>query len=326
MKQIIVFSITLFAACLTAVPCFSDDRLHAYSFEKADKVSLFIGESTWQSTGDNEWDIAGTRSGGPPNILSELEYLGVESTVVEIYGGIREGRGALTVAYGFGSMSGGVYRDSDYLRDDRQGIYSLSTGSADGDDWNALYYWNIEYTYRLITNMTEERFDELYLDALIGYQKWREEITMTNGVQEVGGTLGPFSGLNSKYEFIWKSIRIGLDGGLPVYKGFSFKGSAIFIPYTEYEGKGIWNLRTDFKQNPSFTHNAKGGYGLQAEAAIAYYLYPAMDIKAGYRYWYIKSGDGDDVTYFSNGSVGITQLNEAVSERQGFFLDIRYIF
>ncbi len=51
-----------------------------------------------------------------------------------------------------------------------------------------------------------------------------------------------------------------------------------------------------------------------------------MDIEAGYRYWYIKSGDGDDVTYFSNGSVGITQLNEAVSERQGFFLDIRYIF
>src|SRR3989304_1444606 len=165
--------------------------------------------------------------------------------------------------------------------------------------------------------MPEERFNELYLDLLIGYQKWREEITMTNGYQETGGTLGPFSGLNSKYEFIWKSIRIGLEGGLPAYKGFSFMGSAIFIPYTEYEGKGIWNLRTDFKQNPSFTHDAKGGYGLQAEAAIAYYLYPAMDIKAGYRYWYIKSADG---------SVGITQLNEAVSERQGFFLDIRYIF
>ena len=232
MKQIIVFSIILFAVCLTAVPCFSDDKLHAYSFEKADKVSLFIGESTWQSTGDNEWNIAGTRSGGPPNILSELEYLGVESTVVEIYGGIREGRGALTVAYGFGSMSGGIYRDSDYLRDNRQGIYSLSTGSADGNDWNALYYWNIEYTYRLITNMPEERFNELYLDLLIGYQKWREEITMTNGVQEVGGTLGPFSGLNSKYEFIWKSIRIGLEGGRRVLKDFSFRGRVFFFPFT----------------------------------------------------------------------------------------------
>ena len=88
-------------------------------------------------------------------------------------------------------MDDGIYRDSDYLRDDRQGIFSLSTGNADGD----LYYWNVDYSYRVITNEPEQKFNESYLDVLIGFQEWHEKVRMTKGVQEFGGTLGPFGGL-----------------------------------------------------------------------------------------------------------------------------------
>ena len=328
MKQGIIFSVVFSILFLITAECFSDDKLEIdeYSSQKFDKVWFFIGEKTWQSTGDDKWNIAGTKSGGPPNILSELEYLGLESIVYEIYGGIRSGRSALNIAYGFGSMNGGRYRDSDYLKDNRQGLYSLSTGTAEDKKWNALYYWNIDYTYRILTNDQEERFNEIYLDMLVGYQIWHEKITMANGVQEYGGTLGPFAGLNSTYEFIWKSVRLGLQGGLPIYKGFALKGSTIFIPYTEYEGEGIWNLRTDWKQSPSFTHSVKGGYGTQLEASLVYHIHPVFTMGAGYRYWYIKSGKGDDITYFSNGTAGITQFNEAINERQGVFLDISYMF
>lgn len=323
MKQRAILGI--FAAVFfTAAACFADDRLnlYGYSYERPDTWSFFIGEKTWQSTGDNEFSIAGTKSGGPPNILSELEFLSLDSAVYEIYAGIREGRGALTLGYGFGSMSGGIYRDSDYLRDDRQSIFSLSTGNADGN----LYYWNLDYSYRLLADESEEKFNTSYLDALIGFQEWHEKVKLTNGVQEFGGTLGPFGGLSSTYEFIWKSYRIGLEGGLPIYKGFGLKGAAIFIPYNEYEGKGVWNLRTDFKQDPSFEHKASKGRGAQFEASVVYHVFPALTIDLGYRYWYIKSGKGDDITYFSDGTASITQLNEAVSERQGAFLDINYIF
>lgn len=326
MKKRLIFSIMGITILLAATVSFSDDNLHGYSYKRADSVSLFIGEKTWQSTGDDEWNIAGTKSGGPPNILSELEFLGLESTVYEIYGGIREGRGAITAGYGFGSMHGGIYRDSDYLKDNRQGLFSLSTGDAGGKGWNDLYYWNIDYHYRLLTNEPEEYYNERYLDMLIGYQAWHEKVTMTNGVQKFGGALGPFAGLNSKYEFVWKSYRIGLGGGLPIFNGLSLKGSALFIPYNEYEGKGIWNLRTDFRQDPSFEHKASGGRGVQMEASILYYIYSKLTVDLGYRYWYIKSGKGDDITYFSNGAVSVTQFNEAVSERQGLFLDISYIF
>ncbi|MBI5048039.1 MAG: hypothetical protein HZB54_03690 [Deltaproteobacteria bacterium] len=333
MKRSIIFSFAFVASLFMTATCFSDNGrlgMYGYSNERADDASFFIGERTWQSIGDDKWNIAGTGSGGPPNILSELEYLGLTSTIYEIYGGIRAGRGAIHMAYGFGSLYGGIYRDSDYLRDDRQGIYSLSTGTAESKEWNALYYWNIDYTYRILTNDQEEKFNEIYLDMLVGYQLWHEKITMANGVQEYGGTLGPFAGLNSTYEFIWKSVRLGLEGGIPIYKGFALKGSTIFIPYTQYEGEGIWNLRTTgvfaLKQSPSFTHSAKGGYGAQLEAFLVYHIHPAFTMGVGYRYWYIKSGKGDDITYFSDGTTGITQFNEAVNERQGYFLDISYIF
>lgn len=312
-----VFAMMFFASTV----CLANDRLnlYGYSYERPDVWSIFIGEKTWQSTGDDEWSIAGTTSGGPPNILSELEFLSLDSTVYEIYGGILEGR---ALGYGFGSMQDGVYRDSDYLSDNRQDIFSLSTGNADGN----LYYWNIDYSYRLIAAESEEKFNTTYLDALIGFQEWHEKVRLTNGVQEFGGTLGPFGGLNSTYEFIWKNYRIGLEGGLPIYKGFGLKGSAIFIPYNEYEGKGVWNLRTDLRQDPSFEHKASKGRGVQLEASVAYHIYSALTVDLGYRYWHIKSGKGDDITYFSDGTASITQFNEAVSERQGAFLDINYTF
>lgn len=333
-KQEIIFSVIFVITFFIAAECLSDDKpeIDEYPGQRFDKAWFFIGEKTWQSTGDDKWSIAGTMSGGPPNILSELEYPGLESIVYEIYGGIMSGRSALNMAYGFGSLDGGRYRDSDYLKDNRQGLYSLSTGTAEDKEWNALYYWNIDYTYRILANNQEEGFNEIYLDMLVGYQLWHEKITMANGVQEIcvppncNVPLGPFSGLNSKYEFVWRSVRLGLEGGLPIYKGFALKGSTIFIPYTEYEGEGIWNLRTDWKQSPSFTHSAKGGYGAQLEALVVYHIYPEFTMGAGYRYWYIKSGKGDDITYFADGTAGITQFNEAINERQGVFFDISYMF
>lgn len=311
-------------ACISAFLLTAPGLSEAYIYHPARQgdVSFFIGEKTWLSIGDNKWNIGGTKSGGPPNILSELEYLGLESTGYEIFGGIQEGNGVLSIGYGFGSLHDGIYRDSDYLRDNRQGLFSLSTGKAEGD----LYFWNIDYSFRLLTNGAEEILDERYLNILIGYQEWHEKVTMTDGVQEFGGTLGPFSGLNSTYEFMWKIYRIGFEGGLPIYKGFGLKGSAIFIPYNDYEGKGIWNLRTDFRQDPSFEHTASGGRGAQLEASLSFMAYPELSIGLGYRYWFIKSGKGDDITYFSNGAASITQFNEAVSERQGAFLDLTYTF
>ena len=79
-----------------------------------------------------------------------------------------------------------------------------------------------------------------------------------------------------------------------------------------------------FKQNPSFTHEADGGYGVEIDASLGYRIKEKFEIEAGYRYWFIKSDEGTDTTFLSSGAIGITQFNEAVSERHGAFLDLTY--
>ncbi|MFQ5585386.1 MAG: hypothetical protein ACE5GF_00940 [Thermodesulfobacteriota bacterium] len=325
-----ITAVILCTIALSAIsPAFAEERYTPYDEVTPSPLSLFVDQKTWFSTGDNKWNIADVD--GAPNILSELEYLGLESEVVEISGGIRSSAGTFTLRYGFGSMHDGTYRDSDYNSDNRQDIFSLSTGDADGKDWNDLYYFNIEYSYRFFSRKVNWGTISTYLGVIAGYQGWHEEITMTNGFQEVcnlpctGGT-GPFAGLNSRYTFDWRSLFFGLEGAIPLYRGLFLKGNTLFIPYTSYSGEGVWNLRTDFKQNPSFTHEADGGYGVGIDASVGYRIYESFGIEGGYRYWYMKSDAGTDTTFFSDGAILTTRFNEAVSERQGAFLELTYIF
>ncbi|MEE8185704.1 MAG: hypothetical protein V3T96_04855, partial [Thermodesulfobacteriota bacterium] len=207
---------------------------------------------------------------------------------------------------------------------------SFSTGDADGNDWNDLYYLNIEYSYRLLTGIIDDDSKTSYIALLLGYQEWQEDISITSGFQEIcrlpctSGT-GPIAGLNSRYTLNWKNILLGFKGAITIYKSLSLKGVAILIPYTEYRGEGIWNLRTDFRQDPSFEHRANGGYGLQLDASLIYRISKSFEVDLGYRYWHIKSGVGTDTTYFSSGAVVTTQFNEAVSKREGVFLGLNYM-
>ncbi|MEE9590967.1 MAG: hypothetical protein V3W26_00485, partial [Thermodesulfobacteriota bacterium] len=171
MKLNLISSTIFLTVVLLVSRVSADDIPYFYSDDTAPSISFFIGEKTWQSNGNNEWNIA--QIGGTPNILSELKFLGLESTIVEIFGGINQGPSSLTIRYGFGSMHGGSYRDSDYLLNDRQGIYSLSTGDADGSYWNDLYYLNIEYSYRLLTGIGDADLKTRYMDLLLGYQEWQ---------------------------------------------------------------------------------------------------------------------------------------------------------
>lgn len=286
-----------------------------------------MGERTWISNGDNKWTIADTD--GSPNVLSELEYLGLESIVTEIYGGYAEDGGTLNIGYGFGKMDNGTYRDSDYLRDDRQSIFSLSTGNADGEKLNDLWYLVIDYTYQMI--LSDKTNHSPSMGFLIGYQYWAEKVTMTNGLQEVSISpqtqpLGTFNGLNSTYEFKWSILRIGFQGLVPITDTVFIKAGAICNPWVSYTGEGVWNLRGDFEQNPSFKHEANRGYGIQLDSSLIYEIRDNISVEAGYQYWKLKSGDGTDTTYFSNGAVGATKFNEAISERQGVTIQITYIF
>ena len=42
----------------------------------------------------------------------------------------------------------------------------------------------------------------------------------------------------------------------PGINPFRLKTHLALFPYMQYEGQGVWNLRDDFRQDPSFSHEA----------------------------------------------------------------------
>ncbi|MFQ5901894.1 MAG: hypothetical protein ACE5IH_10105 [Thermodesulfobacteriota bacterium] len=284
-------------------------------------MTFSIGNRTWISTGDDSFSIAG--SGGSPNIISELEYKGLDSTVWEVYGELGErSEGFVLATFGYGGIRNGTYRDSDYNGNNKTSLFSLSTGDVDNDK---LWYFSIDYAYRIFQRSYKRKRQKASIDLLVGYQHWEEDLTFTNGVQVVPST-GAFSGLNSTYLFTWDSLRVGARGILPIFHRFYLKGKALFIPWTEYEGKGVWNLRTDFRQNPSFKDEADSGFGVQLDAAIVYNIWHDLSVKVGYRYWWMESGSGTATTFLSNGTIVRQPFNEAVNKRHGTVIGVNYIF
>lgn len=307
---------------LTASP--SSGKEHDRSF-KTDDISLTLGQRTWLSKGDSDWNIADTD--GSPNVLSELEYKHIDSTVIELYGEVCiHSKHFLILEYGFGSIRNGKFIDSDYDGDNRTGLSYRSSGSVEDDN---LWYLNINYALRILRIPAKEKGQDSSVDLLLGYQHWREDIIMTNGRWEVYGGApysAPISGLKSTYVFEWDSIKVGARGGLPVSSRFAMKASLFVIPWTQYRGEGIWNLRTDFRQDPSFKHKADGGFGGGGDATLSYNPWRNLFIEMGYRYWKIESGDGTDTTYFSSGRVVTAPFNKATIQRHGVLFGINYVF
>lgn len=98
---------------------------------------------------------------------------------------------------------------------------------------------------------------------------------------------------------------------------------ANFFPFADYTGKGRWNLRTDFAQDPSFEHDAVGMGGsieLQAQYRFASHWRTGM----GWRGQWFEATDGTDTTFFSDGSKISIPLNKVVQQTMFFFFNLSY--
>ncbi len=307
----------------------------------AGKLSYFLGERTWFSTGSSELSISG--SGGTPNVLSELEWEDVDSVVVELTGEVINtlGTGAgptslgfygilLRASGGFGEIRGGTLRDSDFLGNDRTNISSESLSTVDDDN---LYYVNGDLGVRILNWWRADGDSQGYLDILIGGQYWQETYVATKGVQlkDPFGTVGftgAFSdqGRNITVDFKWASLRVGARGEVPLPYGFSVRGGFIFIPWSHFVDVDVHHLRTDLQKDPSFRDEATGGFGVQVDATLSYNVWRGLSIEAGYQFWRFDSGDGDATTFALTGKTRSPTFNGATSTRHGAIVGFYYRF
>lgn len=254
---------------------------------------------------DFNWNIASDITGtATPNILSELTWSDLRILQLKIDSNhTTPSRWHFRVGVAMGMIADGKNQDSDYLGDNRTAEFSRSNNGADtGDTKDASLA--IGYSVGV---------GHGFVIPMVGYSYHNLELHMTDGNQTVATSgitppIGPFEGLNSKYEATWKGFWSGIEVG---YRSES--ESTFFARYErhkpDYEAEADWNLRGDFKHPKSYEHIAKGrgnvfSFGARVNNQGGFSYVVSLDIQK----W--RAGPGIDRTFFANGAITEIRLNE----------------
>ena len=283
----------------------------------------------WFSQADASWQISFPASGGGTT-ESELKYDDIDSNILLLEARIRPTLGfSLGLNLGAGTIDNAGYTDID--RTDGW-VWSESQGNADGN----VRLWGVTLYFHLLPE--EEPNSAAWVNLFIGYQHYEDELRMFNGRQTISEkssvpSVGPFSGLNSTYDFEWDYGQIGTQAGVsfvsnprPGLYDLGLSASLALIPFLSYEGTGVWNLRSDLAQDPSFRHESNRGWGLDASLALNYSPYELVEMILGYRYLHLESQNGTDTTYNTDGSLSTANLDEVKLTRQGPFVSLSVRF
>lgn len=301
-----------------------------------DAAHLTIGTRVWFSQGKLGYNFATT---GGPDVASELLWEGQNVPIYELKADLVVRRFVSTVTLGYGSIDKGTLRDQDFEFNSRTGIFSDTISSPTEGH---VLYGSIDVGPRVLQWRYKDGTGAM--DLLLGFQYWREKWT-ARGVSVIlcnpaviacGLPTGGSTNANAITETVtWHILRLGPRFTVPVFPRVTVVGHAFYIPWTYYENKDIHHLRTDVSQDPSFLDKAYGGEGVQLEAALQVRVWKALRLEGGYRYWDVRSGSGDSITFVPCTIVGSGQsscgiaadtLNAAKARRQGIFFGLDWTF
>jgi hypothetical protein len=234
---------------------------------------------------------------------------------------------SLSIQYGKGQGSNGDGTDSDYLSN---ALYYQSR--FDVSEETAFWTADIQTTFASTSNR------RWVFTPFIGWQHNEENVTMTNGLwttYDGKGTNTPITGLDSRYDFTWNALRVGIKGEWELTGAspsgivpLRLKSQLALFPYMQYSGRGVWNLRDDYKKDPSFSHEADnwGFLGMNGAISLVYQPLKFLEFEGGGRISYFYIQGGTDTTYFSDNTVYTSTLDEVKALQIGFFLQMTWRF
>jgi len=251
-----------------------------------------------------DFNISGDINGQNPNILSELEWtslqipqakLDVDAWLKNVY---------LRGNFSYGKVSEGDNQDSDYALDNRTGEFSRSNNSAGGEVADA----SLGLGYKFDTS-GDEGFRS-YVMPMVGYSIHTQDMEITDGFQVIPAT-GAFAGLNSSYDAEWQGAWAGLVIGEESVALDMMLELSLIYHQVDYEAEANWNLRADFAHPKSYEHLADGhGFTLSLNGRSAFGNSKRWFWAFGLDYGSWKTKTGLDRTFFSNSTIGTTQVNE----------------
>ncbi len=219
---------------------------------------------------------------------------------------------------GFGSVLSGSVVDSDFSLPNMQGLSSRSESDIDGH--NSLLF-SIESGYHIWTT------DRWVVSLVSGFTWTQVRYQIKNGEQTFPSGGSDLSGLNSEYRARWYGPNIGFRWNTdlrPFPLSFFLEGR--FWPLIQYSGKGTWNLRTDFEQDPSFTQKDDNGYGGDVTATLRYPMTTHWIVEGGWTGRFLRTSNGTDRTFFSNGTEGTVTLLDVSQDTHWFRLGLQFLW
>lgn len=251
------------------------------------------------------WSVAGSAAGTDPNILSELDWENVSSLEIGVFGRLYfDNDWYLEAGGSYGEIITGDAYSTDYFSNDREDAVSqLSADADDGRVSRGKFALGRQYGRR----NSHEGMSLLFI-PMIGYARNEQDLTLSDGMLLIPENAETPAGLNSEYNTTWRGPFVGFRVQYDKSRTLGF-----FMTYEYHDAiylaEGIWNLRSDLAQDPSFRHyaNAEGhvfGIGVR--------LTPMKDwtllVTGNYQTW--TSDPGRAVTYFSFLDLSTsTQLN-----------------
>ncbi|MCF6265385.1 MAG: hypothetical protein L3J57_02425 [Desulfuromusa sp.] len=287
-----------------------------------------------------DWNISGDINGENPTILSELSWEDLEIFQIQATGWLEIGelpflkRNSLILAnIAFGKILGGDVQDSDYAADGRTFEWSRSVNDADKG-------LTVDLSGAVGPIFELSLIEGLSITPLIGYGFNMQDLSMTDGEQTVSNPfyrwwffgsdaemplpIGQIPSLDSSYTAYWYGPWLGANIDYQANQKIKITVSAEYH-WVEYFAQADWNLRSNFAHPVSFEQettgtgmvwNIKGLYSLNKNWSWL------LDGKI--QNWETESGT--DRTYFADGTVGLSRLNQVNWSSYSLTTGVQYCF
>jgi hypothetical protein len=275
------------------------------------------------------WSV-GVPAGGP-NVLSELTFQRTTTTEGGVKLRWRPERQPLAIQLDgrIGVLEEGTVRDDDFAENDRQGLFSRSVSRIDG---NALLDLGIRADLALVQGReTAGNPSGVWLGSgwRFSQQTWR----IVQGRQLVPKQEALDPRLNSTYRARWLGPELALLVRAPLGQAMTLQGELVGWPVLWYQGQGTWNLRPEFRQDPSFRHTASGfGVGSAVEWRYWWDLRRNRwsDARAflglGWQWQWMATKHGTDTTFVRDDSPITITFNGAERHGQRWVVAVGWTF
>lgn len=320
-RNLVVFLLVVFLLPWSVSVVFASERIEDIGLD------LSLGYRVDQI----DWSIAGNNSGTNPNVLSELVWSDLNILQLQLDGRVETAdllwlkTNTLFVGkLAYGKIYAGDNRDSDYVGDNHTLEWSRSINQAD-DGFTFDISGAFGPKFELLAG-------QMSLTPLFGYSVHMQDLSMTDGLQTVSdgshspspAPLGPIVGLDSSYTAYWWGPWFGLNLQLAPLEKLSIEMTGAYH-IVEYFAEADWNLRSDLAHPISFEHEAHGT-GLVIGLKSIYQLNQCWSVTFAGNAQYWQTGEGQDTTYYADGTRGGTRLNEVNWESYALMAGLRYRF